>query len=366
MYDYQSPNESKSQIGTQALVNGKFTTGVFKHEFAAGVSSSQRKDYFGDYVYAWAGVSNIFKPVVVVPDPSNKPGPVLLRRTDNERSIFLQDAIGLTDSLTLHAGLRELHIQRTQQTDNAQFKHSYLLPSIALALKPAANITTYLAFTQGLEHGGLAPFDPNKSEQIFLNPSKSKQFELGVKADLARDLSLSAAVFHINKALEYIDGNGNFISNGEAIHKGLELSAQGKVSQELNIGVSVTALNARQQNTGDVTLDGKRVTNLPKLKSTVYAEYAVQQLKGFFVNANWQYAGSKAFSPDNTVTVPGYHVLNFGARYATQIAGTATTYRFNVDNARNSFYWRDVTQSLGGYLFPGAPRTYKVSAQFDF
>ncbi len=92
----------------------------------------------------------------------------------------------------------------------------------------------------------------------------------------------------------------------------------------------------------------------------------MQQLKGFFVNANWQYAGSKAFSPDNTVTVPGYHVLNFGARYATQIAGTATTYRFNLDNARNSFYWRDVTQSLGGYLFPGAPRTYKVSAQFDF
>lgn len=368
VYDYQSPNEAKSQIGTQILINGKFTTGVLKHEFAAGVSSSQRKDYFGDYVYALTlspNVSNIFKPVVVVPDPINKPGPALLRRTDNEWSLFIQDEIGLSDNLTLHTGLRELHIQRTQQTDKAKFQHNYLLPSIALALKPSANWSTYIAFTQGLEHGGLAPFDQNKPEQIFLNPSKSQQFELGIKAELAQDLSLSAAVFHINKALEYIDGNGNFISNGEAIHKGLELSAQGTVSPDFKIAASVTALNARQENTGDVTLDGKRVTNVPKLKSTVYAEYAVQQLKGFFINATWQYAGNKAFSPDNTVTVPGYHVLNFGARYATQVAGANTTLRFNVDNARNNFYWRDVTQSLGGYLFPGAPRTYKVSAQFD-
>lgn len=366
VYDYQSPNESKSQIGTLALVNGKFSTGVLKHEFAVGVSSSQRKDYFGDYVYAWAGVSNIFHPVVVVPDPSNKPGPILLRRTDNESSAFIQDAIGLTDNLTLHAGLRELHIERTQQTDKAHFEHSYLLPSVALALKPAANWTTYVAFTQGLEHGGLAPFDSNKPEQIFLNPSKSKQFELGLKAELAPDLSLSAAAFRISKALEYVDSNGNFISNGEAIHKGLELSAQARLNQELKIGASMTALNARQQNTGDVTLDGKRITNVPELKSTLYAEYAVQQLKGLALNGNWQYAGSKAFSPDNKVTVPGYHLLNFGARYATQFAGSVTTLRFNVDNARNSFYWRDVTQSLGGYLFPGAPRTYKISAQFDF
>ncbi|MDO8701421.1 MAG: TonB-dependent receptor, partial [Undibacterium sp.] len=84
------------------------------------------------------------------------------------------------------------------------------------------------------------------------------------------------------------------------------------------------------------------------------------------LSAVWQHSGSKAFSPDNSVTVPAYHVLNFGARYATQMAGSAVTLRLHVDNALNKFYWRDVTQSLGGYLFPGAPRTYKVSVQFDF
>ena len=42
------------------------------------------------------------------------------------------------------------------------------------------------------------------------------------------------------------------------------------------------------------------------------------------------------------------------------------TLRARVDNLTDKFYWRDVTQELGGYLLPGAPRTFRVSAQFDF
>jgi iron complex outermembrane receptor protein len=37
-----------------------------------------------------------------------------------------------------------------------------------------------------------------------------------------------------------------------------------------------------------------------------------------------------------------------------------------VDNVLDKFYWRDVTPDLGGYLFAGAPRTFRLSAQFDF
>jgi iron complex outermembrane receptor protein len=37
-----------------------------------------------------------------------------------------------------------------------------------------------------------------------------------------------------------------------------------------------------------------------------------------------------------------------------------------IYNVFNKFYWRDVTQDLGGYLFPGASRTLKLTAQFDF
>ena len=378
VYDYQSPNESKSQIGTHAQINGKFITAGLKHEFAAGLSNSQRRDYYGDYVYAFAGVSNIFHPVVVVPDANNKPGEVLLRRTDKEWSVFVQDIVSINDALKLHLGLRKLNIQRSQlinvgtdspTLENHGYNRSYSLPSVALVNKFNDNLSLYGAYAEGLEHGGLAPITTTNQNQ-FVDPAKSKQIELGFKFDLARELSFSAAAFRIKKPLEYTKTNADatttYVSDGDASHTGLELSLQAKASPDLNIGASLTALNARQQNTGDLSINGKHVTNVPNLKSTVYLDYAVSQIKGLAVNGNWQYSSSKSFSPDNKVTVPSYHVLNFGARYATQIAGSKATLRFNVDNARNSFYWRDVTQSLGGYLFPGAPRTYKISAQFDF
>ena len=52
------------------------------------------------------------------------------------------------------------------------------------------------------------------------------------------------------------------------------------------------------------------------------------------------------------MSVPSYHVFNAGARYALTANGITTTLRFDVNNVFNKFYWRDVTQSLGGYLFP--------------
>jgi iron complex outermembrane receptor protein len=42
------------------------------------------------------------------------------------------------------------------------------------------------------------------------------------------------------------------------------------------------------------------------------------------------------------------------------------TLRARVDNLFDKFYWRDVTPELGGYLLPGAPRTFRMSAQVDF
>jgi iron complex outermembrane receptor protein len=58
-------------------------------------------------------------------------------------------------------------------------------------------------------------------------------------------------------------------------------------------------------------------------------------------------------------------VVNLSASYATRIGNVGTTLRAGIDNAFDKFYWRDVTPDLGGYLMPGASRTFRISAQFD-
>ncbi|WP_151636191.1 TonB-dependent siderophore receptor [Noviherbaspirillum aerium] len=376
VYDYQSEDEAKSLLATQAMLQGRFATGALAHAATVGVSTLRRRDDFGDCVYGTAdclgsasnGTSNLYAPVAVAPS-AIRTGTVRLRRSGDEHSLFANDIISLSEAVKLHAGVRYTHIERDQYDPAgarvSRHDQGYFLPNVALAYSPRTDWTAYASYAQGLEHGGVAPLFAANANQA-LDPSKSRQIELGIKMAVADQWQLAAALFQIRKPLEYTDADFAYVRNGDAEHRGLELSAQGRATRNLSVGVSLMALDTRQENTGVASFDGKRTTNVPRFKSIVHLDYAVPQLTGLALNGSWQYAGSKAFSPDNSVTVPGYHLFNIGARYSTRVGGMATTLRASIDNVADKFYWRDVTQSLGGYLFPGAPRTFRVSAQFDF
>ena len=371
VYDYRSLGETKKPLSAQAMIQGKFATGSVRHELTAGVATFHRKDRAGRYVYDYAGTSNIYQPVIV--DISNGvQGPVRVTRSDKENSVFVQDIVSLAANWKLHAGLRHIDVDGFQYVLKAdpsvaevRAKHGFLLPNLALVYNPLDNVAIYGAYSQGMEHGGTADRKAaNANEE--LSPSRSKQIEFGVKADITADLMVAASLFQIRKGLEFQNASNYFVRAGQAQHRGLELSAQGKASADLNVGVSVTALNSQQSSTGEASLDGKRVPNVPAFKSAIHADYRVPQVAGLSVNGSWEYAGKKAFEFNNNTFVPAYHVANLGAAYVTRLAGKQAVLRATVNNVFDKFYWRDVTPESDGYLFPGASRTVKVSAQFDF
>ncbi|MCC2974826.1 TonB-dependent siderophore receptor [Massilia sp. IC2-476] len=370
VYDYQSVGERKNPWGAQAMLQGRFATGAVRHQLTVGASMSERHDSFGEYVYDYAGSSNIYNNQLVDPAPGNpRTGPVMERRSDRESALFVQDVAMLTEQLTLHAGLRWTKLKRDELAEIEQgWVHaddSFVLPSVALVYKPARDWTIYGSVSHGLQHGGIAEMG-TANEDTVLPPGRSKQVEIGVKGVVNEALMLSAAVFDIRQGLEYVNAANLFVRAGQQRHRGAEFSAQGKLNADLNYSLSLMALDAKQTGTGDAGVEGKRVTNVPEFRSTAWVEYAVPALAGLKVDALWEYSGSKAFDPANRAVVPGYHVAGLGASYALRLAGMNTILRARVDNVFDKFYWRDVTQSLGGYLLPGAPRTFRVTAQFDF
>ncbi|MDM5178727.1 TonB-dependent siderophore receptor [Massilia sp. DJPM01] len=361
VYDYQSVGERKSPLGAQALLQGKFATGAIGHELTFGATYLERSDKAGAYVYDYVGYSNIYNNLIVPPvDAARTTGPITERLNDHERGFVVQDILSLGAQFKLHTGLRHAAIKRNAATDT-----SFLLPNVALVYNPTPDWTIYGSLAHGMEHGGVAP-KRTTNQFASLEPSRSKQVEFGVKAMVGDALSVSASVFSIVKGLEYTNAANTFVRSGEQKHNGLELAAQGKAGKDLKYSVSLMALDTQQEGTGTASLDGKRVTNVPKFKTATVLEYAVPAVAGLKVNGMWQYTGKKAFDIENKTMVPGYSVFNLGTAYATRIAGVSTTVRATVDNVADKFYWRDVTPELGGYLLPGAPRTVRVSAQFDF
>jgi iron complex outermembrane receptor protein len=361
VYDYQSVGEKKTPLGVDALLQGRIDAARVRHDLTFGAGLTERHDYYGDYVYDYAGTSNIWHNVVVPPAPGNPhTGPVFERNSENERSLFAQDVVTLSDALSIHAGLRYVHVRR-----NGLAEH-FLLPNAAVVLTPGQDWTVYASIAHGMEHGGAAPIETTNANQV-LDPSRSKQFEIGTKTLLANGTTLSAALFDIRKGLEYTDvATSTYVRNGREIHRGLELQAEGRAAQDLRYLLSLIALNTKQEGTAQPDLEGKRVTNVPAFKSTAWVEYTLPQMPELKFNGSWQYAGKKPFDVQNQVFVPGYHVVNLGASYVLRTGATTVTLRAAVDNVFDRFYWRDVTPELGGYLLPGAPRLYRVSAQFDF
>jgi iron complex outermembrane receptor protein len=370
VYDYQSVGERRTPWGLQAMLQGRFAMGAVRHQLTVGAALSERHDSFGEYVYDYAGYSNIWNNQAVDPAPGNpRTGPVMERRSDRESALFVQDVATLSDQLTLHTGLRWVKLKRDELAEIEQgWVHaddSFVLPSVALVYKPARDWSVYGSLSHGLQHGGIAEMG-TANENSVLPPSRSKQVEVGVKGVVGNAVMLSAAAFDIRQGLEYVNAANLFVRAGQQRHRGVELAAQGRLNPDLNYSLSLMALDAGQTGTGDLDVEGKRVTNVPEFRSTAWVEYAVPALRGLKLDATWQYSGSKAFDPANRAVVPGYHVAALGASYALRVGGMNTILRARVDNVFDKFYWRDVTQSLGGYLLPGAPRTFRVSAQFDF
>jgi len=382
VYDYQSVGERKTPWGAQAMVQGKFDTGSLRHALTLGASYAERHDSFGDYVYDYVGYSNIWHPLDTPHVAADRvTGPVFERRSDQESALFAQDIVTLTPALTLHGGLRYVKIKRSEYDDDFQSyvksDDSFALPSVALVYGLARDWNVYGSFSHGLQHGGIAPMGTS-NEASVLAPGRSRQVEFGAKGALANGLNLSASLFQIRQGLEYedpyqtvdvtVDGAAEqrhpYVRGGRQTHRGIEFAADGRYDA-LGYGVSLMALNTRQDGTGQAGIDGKRVTDVPAFKSTAWLEYAVPAVPGLKVDGVWQYSGKKAFDVENRVFVPDYHVFGAGASYALTMGATRVTLRARVDNLFDKFYWRDVTPALGGYLLAGAPRTFRLSAQFD-
>jgi iron complex outermembrane recepter protein len=370
MYDYQSTGERKSPWGAQAQVQGKLDAAGLKHALTFGTSYYERHNAFGDYVYDFVGTSNFWTNAPVPPvAPDRVTGPVFERLHDQESAFYAQDIVTVAPQTTLHAGLRYVNIKRSQFVDAslpaAKSDDSFLLPSVAMVYAVTPSWNVYGSFSQGMEHGGVAPMQTTNENQV-LGPSRSHQVEVGVKGIASDALTLTAALFQIRKGLEYTNAANTFARNGEETHRGLELAAQGKLDANLAYSFSMQALHTEQSGTSDPTIDGKRVTDVPNFKSVAWAQYAVPQVPGLKVDGTWQFESRKAFDVENRTFVPSYHVFGLGTSYAMSTNLAKVVLRARVDNVFDKFYWRDVTPELGGYLFPGAPRTFRVSAEFSF
>jgi iron complex outermembrane receptor protein len=312
-----SAGREKSPLA-QALLQGRFVSAGIDHAVTFG-ARFKNSEKWGDYLYTLARTARQQHLPPHGGGTSARRSGLSERRHTLDRAVFAQDMASLTEQLKLHAGARaqikrDEYVGADDKGVALQYAHTdtgYWLPNVALVYALRSNVSVYGSLAQGMEYGGVAPLGTSNQGRA-LAPNKSKQVEVGVKADVHPDLSASVALFQIRKGLEYTSPRTNMYAMARPRTAAWKWRWHGRVSRALSVGAIATALNTQQHDTGVASLDGKRVTDVAAFKSRV-CRLRRAASAGLEVGANWQYSGKKAFDSENKVFVPSYHVVNLSA-----------------------------------------------------
>lgn len=365
-YPFRSDGEHRRTDALQVSLDGQVNTGALQHQLNLGWLSSsfslhsnpQADDGYYPPVGQGTIDGNTFFTLPSVPDKPNT------TRTERSNELFLRDHLRLDARWSAWLGLRYSRITQTSvRTDGSRptdYTQDLATPWLALSRELAAGQLVYASWGQGIE----SAVTPNKSAYGAtagqpLAAVRSHQWELGYKARYLDDkLVWNSSYFNIHQP--YVNDTGSSFSiDGQQRRQGL----QGELNwslQRWKLDASAMLLKA------SLTSSGLRPTNVPERTLKAQAAYRVPALEGLQVMAGLVHEGNRMVLPDNSLSIPSWTRLDLGLRQEQRIAGATLTWRLGLDNATDKRAWRESPYQYGhAYLYPLAPRTWRLSLQTD-
>jgi iron complex outermembrane receptor protein len=170
---------------------------------------------------------------------------------------------------------------------------------------------------------------------------------------------LQLALFDIDRPGYYTNAANVFTADGEQRYRGIEASAQGKLTPRLSWQASAQLIDPTFRDIG-AAYDGKLPENASKQTASAFLSYDIAA--GLSLNAGAYYTGRRPVNDLNQAFLGGTTLYSAGARYATNLLGQRTTWQLNVDNAGDKRYWA----GAGTRLAAGLPRTVKLTVKVDW
>jgi iron complex outermembrane recepter protein len=377
VYDFRSDNEKRSVVGWEASLNGRFRAIGLPHRIKFSLNGRQSKaDLAPLQAYNYVGSANIFAPIELPASPA-----LTELNTDTaERAIDISASLqtSLTDHLQSFIGSRNSRLHReSARSDGSRaiaFSQTVSTPWLGLSYAASQAAMIYASWGQGVELEAV-PNRPNRFVNFgaVLPALKSDQIELGAKWQANARLLVTAAMFDIRKPYaDDITGSDEralrVAGAKRARHRGIELSATGRVNDAWSVQASATSLDATFTRAINPALVGSRVTNVPTLKASLFSDYKIAAIPGLAINALITLENGKTVDATGSAQLPRAWQIDAGLRYQQTLVGKSVLWRINVENLTNRTYWREApTQPWGGvYLFPAAPRTARASVTVDF
>ncbi|MBY8152119.1 TonB-dependent siderophore receptor [Vibrio fluvialis] len=254
--------------------------------------------------------------------------------------------------------------------ESSSYGSTALTPSVGVVYQPMLDVSLYANYSEALLPGEIAPSTNNGSDVAnageVLKPNRSEQYEVGAKYDNG-SYGAVVSLFQISKPSYMYDSNNSYTDNGEQRNRGIELSAFGEPIESVKVLGGVTLIDAEIVKSATTASEGKQAIGVPKVQANVNIEWATPFVEGLTLEGRTLYTSSQYASADNSLELPSWTRFDLGARYGMKLGDNALTLRARVDNVTDKSYWASAGGYPGSnYLVQGAPRTFVLSASYDF
>ncbi|WP_105199273.1 TonB-dependent siderophore receptor [Pseudoalteromonas sp. T1lg10] len=341
---------------------GDFQLAGMQHQLLIGANSL-------DYYYGQLRTSA--DAIDYIPGQSEPSRPDISYASDTSLSsdeydyygIYIQDLITFNPQWQLSLG------GRYDKQNKEGANNESVLPKVGVLYHPNDNATLYVSYSEGFEPQGSERLnnESDKNHNMKLDAVTSEQMEIGAKWQLFDErLLLTGALFDISKKgtlvselVDHPDYDTITTQVGEQRHKGIELAAQGAVSDRFFVMASSMYLDANYER--DEDLEGKTPADAPKWSASLWSRYEVTE--ALALNAGLFYTGKRFADSDNQIEKDAYTRVDVGATYAIKLAGNDVDLRLNIENLFDTEY---LAGGGTNNVTIGEGTNFRLAAQFSF
>ena len=372
LWEFVSDNERRRSDALDVFVSGTFATAGLRHRFQAGLLHSNYRARFNQQIFDIAGTGNIAGTART--PPSSGFLDQNTNRDERSNELHLRDALSIDDKSTVWLGMRSTRLHRgsvrTDGTSPTDYSQTVNVPFVAVSRQLAPDHMLFASWGQGVESEVVPNLPIYANRGQALPALKSRQIEAGLKG-AAEGFEWSVTGFDIVRPAFRDIGSCDLadpctrIMDGDVRHRGAELTATAHGGAWTLHGSSQW-LRARREGSQEASLNGLQPSNVPALALKGQVGYDVAALPGLNLNLGAVRESRRQVLPDNSASIPGYTRIDAALRYATKGTGATWTWRAGVDNLADSRAWKESPYQFDHvYLFPLAPRTWRISMQAE-
>ncbi|MGH8121627.1 MAG: TonB-dependent siderophore receptor [Rudaea sp.] len=332
---------------------------------------------------------NIYDPIYGVSPPLSAfpSGPLNDRlTTETNAGAYISDAVTFSENWKASAGLRYTSDEQNSKTilypplTSASKADTGVLPTAGILYQPNQHWSFYYSYATSFVAASPTVQDVYGNNPF--KPTKAKQNEVGVKADMFDGrVNTTFAVFDIQKtnvieAATCNTGVGGTCSQqvGGEESKGeeWEIDAHPLDGWQVLFGLAHTNATISQTNSNKTSpLLGARLTNAPLNSAHVWSRYDFSDgaLRGLGIGVGEYYVSQHtgslpSLSDARVLRLPGYMVTDLAFYY--QLMGKYT-FTLKFGNLFNKTYFEGVNSTTNeNGVVPGAPRNVQLSVRVPF